>query len=102
MIIPAPDVTGMIAAQGPLGEMIAKIDARSPLGAVEQWSPALLSTVRLMLSSKAEIVLFWGPHLCALYNEAYAPTIGDKHPHALGRPAREGWAELWQDRKSVV
>jgi PAS domain S-box-containing protein len=87
----------MIADQGPLGALTARIDATSPLGPVLGWSPTLVSTVRLMLSSKAEIVLFWGPHLCALYNDAYAPTIGDKHPRVLGRPAREGWAELWDD-----
>lgn len=98
----AKNIAGMIAAQGPLGELTARIDRASPLGPVEQWSPALVSTVRLMLSSKAEIVLFWGPELCALYNEAYAPTIGDKHPHALGRPAREGWAELWHDLEPLL
>lgn len=87
----------MIATQGALGALTAAIDARSPLGPVDGWSPALVSAVRLMLSSRAEIVLFWGQDLCALYNEAYAPTIGDKHPGALGRPACEGWAELWDD-----
>ena len=90
-------ISAMIAAQGPLGVLTAALDARSPLGPVESWSPSLISTVRLMLSARAEIVLFWGPDFCALYNEAYAPTIGDKHPHVLGRPAREGWAELWDD-----
>lgn len=102
MIGPVQQAAGMIAAQGPLGAMTARIDSRSPLGPVNQWSPALLSTVRLMLSSRAEIVLFWGPDLCALYNEAYAPTIGDKHPHALGRPAREYWAELWHDLEPLL
>jgi PAS domain S-box-containing protein len=90
-------VAAMIATQGPLGALTAAIDGGSPLGSVDGWSPALVSTVRMMLSSRAEIVLFWGPELCALYNEAYSPTIGDKHPHVLGRPAREGWAELWDD-----
>ncbi len=90
-------ISAMIAAQGPLGVLTAALDARSPLGPVESWSPSLISTVRLMLSARAEIVLFWGPDFSALYNEAYAPTIGDKHPHVLGRPAREGWAELWDD-----
>lgn len=90
-------IAAMIAAQGPVGALTAALDGRSPLGPVDGWSPALISTVRLMLSSKAEIVLFWGPQYCALYNETYVPTIGDKHPHALGRPACEGWAELWDD-----
>src|SRR3546814_9630169 len=74
----------------------------SPLGPVNGWSPALVSTVRLMLSSQSEIVLFVGPELCALYNEAYAPTIGDKHPRVLGRPAREGWTELWDDLEPLL
>ncbi|WP_456822053.1 HWE histidine kinase domain-containing protein [Bradyrhizobium sp. USDA 4502] len=50
-----------------------------------------------MLPAKAQIVLFWGAEFVALYNDAYAPTIGQKHPKALGRPARDNWAELWDD-----
>lgn len=90
-------VAERIAGHGPVGALTAAIGASSPLGPVEGWSPVLVSTVQLMLSSHAQIVLFWGPDLCALYNEAYAPTIGDKHPRVLGRPAREGWSELWDD-----
>ena len=40
--------------------------------------------------------------LCRLYNEAYAPTIGDKHPRAFGRPARENWGELWSDLEPLL
>ncbi|MBA4090836.1 MAG: hybrid sensor histidine kinase/response regulator [Sphingobium sp.] len=97
MTAASPGTAAMIAAQGPIGALTARLDASSPLGPVDGWSPTLVSTVRLMLSSRAEIVLFWGPDFCALYNESYVPTIGDKHPRALGRPAREGWSELWAD-----
>jgi two-component sensor histidine kinase len=55
-----------------------------------------------MLPAQAQIVLFWGPDFVALYNDAYAPTIGDKHPIALGRPARENWAELWDDLEPLL
>jgi two-component sensor histidine kinase len=55
-----------------------------------------------MLPAKAQIVLFWGPEFVALYNDAYAPTIGDKHPRALGRPARENWEELWGDLEPLL
>jgi signal transduction histidine kinase len=38
----------------------------------------------------------WGRELSFLYNDAYASmTLGAKHPWALGRPAREVWAEIW-------
>lgn len=56
----------------------------------------------MMLGADAQIVLFWGPEFVALYNDAYAPTIGDKHPKALGRPARENWAELWDDLEPLL
>ena len=32
-----------------------------------------------------------------LYNDAYRPTLGIKHPWALGRPASEVWTEIWHD-----
>ena len=32
-----------------------------------------------------------------LYNDAYRPILGDKHPAALGRPGPEVWAEIWDD-----
>jgi hypothetical protein len=38
----------------------------------------------------------------ALYNDAYAPSIGEKHPRALGRPAIENWRELWGDLEPLL
>jgi PAS domain S-box-containing protein len=55
-----------------------------------------------MLPAKVQIVLFWGPDFVALYNDTYRPTIGDKHPRALGRPARENWSELWNDLEPLL
>ncbi|MBB4839651.1 PAS domain S-box-containing protein [Sphingomonas kyeonggiensis] len=82
---------------GELGRLTAAIGTQSPLGPVSTWSNALTSAVRMMLPARAEIVMFWGPDFCALYNDAYAPTIGDKHPNALGQSARIWWGELWDD-----
>jgi len=76
--------------------------SRSPIGAPETWSASLKTTVDIMLASRAQIVLFWGPEFVALYNDAYAPTIGEKHPRALGRPAIENWAELWDDLEPLL
>ena len=74
----------------------------SPLGEPETWPETLLTALSLSLASPNQIVLFWGPDYVALYNDAYAPTIGDKHPRALGRPAAESWAELWDDLKPLL
>ena len=83
---------------GAMGPALDAVDwATSPAGLPAEWSPALKAALALILPAQAEIVLFWGPEFVAFYNEAYAPTIGLKHPHALGRPAREHWGELWSD-----
>ena len=39
----------------------------------------------------------WGPKLTILYYDAYQPTLGIKHPRALGARASEVWAEIWLD-----
>ncbi|HEV7309379.1 PAS domain S-box protein [Ensifer sp.] len=74
----------------------------SPLGPVKDWPPCLQAAVNIMLPAQAQIVLFWGKEFIALYNDAYAPTIGDKHPRALGRPAHENWGELWSDLEPLL
>lgn len=90
-----------------LPESVADLIAKrnwddSPLGHPAGWSPSLRTTIGIVLRTHAEIVLFWGPEFVALYNDAYVPTIGDKHPRALGRPARENWAELWDDLEPLL
>ncbi|WP_275786377.1 PAS domain S-box protein [Pararhizobium gei] len=55
-----------------------------------------------IIAAPLQIVLFWGPDYKAFYNDTYAPTIGNKHPHAFGRPASENWAELWDDLKPLL
>jgi signal transduction histidine kinase len=74
----------------------------SPLGLPRTWPASLKTAVDLVLRTDAQVVLFWGPEFVALYNQAYAPTIGDKHPRALGRPARENWSELWDDLEPLL
>src|ERR1700760_3849650 len=87
----------------PLGARYREADwVNSPLGRPQDWSPSLTTSIAMMLGADAQIVLFWGPEFVALYNEAYAPSIGDKHPRALGRPARENWAELWDDLEPLL
>ena len=70
--------------------------ASTPLGPVAGWSPTLLTTVDLMLGNRFPVTLLWGPELVLVYNQAYVELIGDKHPAALGRAAREDvFPEAW-------
>ncbi len=41
------------------------------------------------------MALRWGPEFILIYNDGYAPILGEKHPWALGLPAREVWPEVW-------
>jgi PAS domain S-box-containing protein len=41
------------------------------------------------------MALRWGPEFVLIYNDTYRPILGDKHPWALGRPAREAWSDVW-------
>jgi hypothetical protein len=86
------------ADEGETSALIRKLDwSKTSLGPISEWPGHLKAAISLMLPAQAQIVLFWGPEFIAFYNDAYAPTIGNKHPRALGRPAQENWAELWED-----
>ena len=75
---------------GEMGRVMREHDwSASPLGRPETWPQSLRTAVGLMLPAKAQIVLFWGAEYVALYNDAYAPTIGNKHPGGLRRPGSE-------------
>ena len=72
--------------------------AATPLGPAAAWPQSLRTAVRIMLHSRYAMWMGWGPDLTFLYNDAYGRmTLGRKHPWALGRPAREVWAEIWPD-----
>jgi PAS domain S-box-containing protein len=78
--------------------LLSAVDWRnSPLGPAEAWSPALRATADLMTHSESSMFLVWGDQRIFLYNLAYLPVLGSKHPHALGRPMQESWAEVWPE-----
>lgn len=71
--------------------------SQTPLGAVETWPQSLRSTLSICLNSRFPIAIYWGAEFLLLYNDAWRPIVGDKHPWAIGRPAREVWSEIWED-----
>jgi signal transduction histidine kinase/ActR/RegA family two-component response regulator len=71
--------------------------AATPLGDPRAWPEALLIPLRMMLTSRFEMWLGWGPDLAFFYNDAYRPTLGAKHPAALGRPVAEVWREIYAE-----
>ena len=70
--------------------------ARTPLGPVANWSPTLRMMIGFLLANRFPLLLWWGPEYVQIYNDAYIPVPGAKHPHlSVGRPASECWSEIW-------
>ena len=81
-----------------MGERMRAHDwAGTPLGVLETWPQSLRSAVSICLNSRFPIAIYWGPDLALLYNDAWSPIPGKKHPWALGRPGREVWPEIWTE-----
>ncbi|MBA9001833.1 SpoIIE family protein phosphatase [Thermomonospora cellulosilytica] len=68
--------------------------AGSGLGEPSGWPVTLQETCRICLTSRYPMVILWGPELRCLYNDAYMPLLGSKHP-ALGVPCERVWEEVW-------
>ncbi|HET9039953.1 MAG TPA: HAMP domain-containing sensor histidine kinase, partial [Gemmatimonadales bacterium] len=86
----------LFAAGGELGALMARHDwAATSLGPVESWPRALVTAVRIVLTSRQPMFVWWGDELINLYNDAYRAILGGKHPWALGQPASAVWREIW-------
>ncbi len=86
----------MFDAGGAVGVLMRGLDwSATPIGSPRDWPQSLRTAVGICLTSQFPIVIFWGPQLVKIYNDAYALMLGNKHPEAMGRPAEEVWAEIW-------
>ncbi len=88
-----------LASAGSSGEMARRLRemdwSRTPLGARVDWPKSLELALAMILASGFPMAIRWGPDLVMLYNDAYRPILGDKHPNAFGRPLREVWWEIY-------
>ena len=90
----------IFVGDGEMARMMRQHDwASSSLGPPDQWPEALKVALRLLLTSKFEMWLGWGPEIAFFYNDAYRPTLGNKHPNSLAVPTKILWAEIWDDIK---
>jgi PAS domain S-box-containing protein len=82
-----------------IGRDLTAVDWTStPLGPPDGWPQSLRTAVSILLASRFSMWMAWGPELTFFCNAAYRrDTLGRKYPWALGRPASEVWAEIWDD-----
>ena len=91
------------AGEGEMASLIRSKDwSHTSLGAVETWSQSLRMMVGFMLANRFPLLLWWGPDYASIYNDAYRPILGRKHPAALGQPVRECWSEIWHVLQPLI
>ena len=90
---------GVFSADPDVGRDLVQVDwAATPLGSPDDWPQSLQTAVSILLSTRFSMWMAWGPELTFFCNAAYRrDTLAEKYPWALGRPAREVWAEIWDD-----
>jgi PAS domain S-box-containing protein len=74
----------------------------SPLGPPDSWPPELATAVSMALSSTFPMFVALGPEQVFLYNDAYIPVLGDKHPSAFGALFQSVWWEIWDDLAPIA
>ncbi|HET7810925.1 MAG TPA: ATP-binding protein [Steroidobacteraceae bacterium] len=93
----------LIPADTEAGRLARSIDwSKTPLGDPSGWSPVLRVMVPFVLANRFPQLLWWGPDYIQIYNDAYAPVLGAKHPRAMGIPTRECWVEIWDVLRPLI
>ncbi|MEW9838295.1 PAS domain-containing sensor histidine kinase [Mesorhizobium marinum] len=88
--------THFVEGGGELGRLIRNHDwKKTPLGPLANWPQSLKSALSICLHSTFPTAIYWGPELRLLYNDAWAPIPGERHPSALGKPGAEVWSDIW-------
>jgi len=85
-----------IIGEGEMADRVRAYDwSSTPLGPISSWSKELLTIVNLTLCSSSPTRTMWGSDFILIYNDAYRPIPGPRHPAALGKPAKEVYWESW-------
>jgi len=89
-------IDSLFSGGGETGALMRALDwSQTAVGPVSSWPQSLRTAVRIVLTSRYAMFVWWGRELVNLYNDPYRVFLGAKHPAALGKPAREVWGEIW-------
>ncbi|HEX2673857.1 MAG TPA: ATP-binding protein, partial [Polyangiaceae bacterium] len=99
----SPEDQSIFAEGGEVGFLLSRVDwAKTSLGGVRNWSPALRTMVGMVLRNRSPLVLWWGPDLVQIYNDAFKSIPGTKHPRAVAQQAADCWSEIWSVVGSMI
>ena len=100
---PSQRSAGLLSGDDEIRRLFRERDwSATSLGPAESWPLALKTAVGIMIDSKIPMFIAWGRDRVFLYNAAYAPILGEKHPAALGRTFYENWSEIWPDIHPLI
>jgi PAS domain S-box-containing protein len=89
-------IDSVFSGGGEMGALMRMLDwSQTAIGPVSNWPQSLKTAVRIILTSRYAMFVWWGRELVNLYNDPYRAFLGLKHPAALGKSAREVWVEIW-------
>ena len=92
----APELGSVGVPDTEIGRLFRATDwAATALGPVDRWPQSLRIAVSICLNSRFPMFVWWGPTLVNIYNDAYVPILGQRHPRAFAQPARAFWSEIW-------
>jgi PAS domain S-box-containing protein len=92
-----------LASTSEVAALMRTLDwSKTALGRIETWSASLRMMVSFLLANRFPLLLWWGPDYISIYNDAYRPILGAKHPWALGKPVRECWSEIWSVLQPLI
>ncbi len=91
-----PDLERIFPGDSEMARRMRAFDwSHHELGAPTTWPQSLKTVIRIILTSRQAMFAWWGSRLINLYNDAYIPVLGAKHPAALGKYAPDIWHEIW-------
>jgi PAS domain S-box-containing protein len=100
---PKDSILSLSSRGGEMEQRIRAFDwSKTPLGPLETWSPALRTMTSILLANRFPMILWWGPDSISIYNDAYIPVLGVKHPESLGLPVRECWSEIYNVLRPLI
>ena len=92
----ALDPQFFLAGGGETGRLIRSIDwSKTSLGPSELWPQSLKTCIRIILTSRQPMFVWWGKEFINIYNDAYIDILQGKHPNAMGQRAKDVWPEIW-------
>ncbi|MHB8471651.1 MAG: sensor domain-containing protein [Gammaproteobacteria bacterium] len=84
-----------------MGQLVRHLDWSQTLGPINEWPSCLRIAVTTALDSPLPTIVLWGSELIQIYNDAYRPILGARHPAAMGQRTQECWPEVWQFNEPI-